>query len=62
MTQYYAAARDQQGRIRLLLVTVGRDCGLRQEWTGIVYRTNRAAAADLTRRNREIAARATAQA
>lgn len=54
--QYYAAAINPQGKIGQLLVTremagPGQCLSKRQEWTGVTYRTQREAMADLARLN-----------
>lgn len=53
---YYAVARRPDGRIGQLLVTrvvsaPGVAVEKRQEWTGVIYQTQREAKADLTRLN-----------
>jgi len=55
---YFAAALDPSGRIGQLLVTrvvddLGNLVSKRQDWTGVVYRTQREMVADLTERNCE---------
>ena len=44
---YYAKARNADGAIAQLLVTKGPGRPTRQRWTGKVYRSDRAADADL---------------
>jgi hypothetical protein len=53
---YYAAALNPAGKIAQLLVTremaaPGVCLAKKQEWTGVVYKTQREAMADLTRLN-----------
>lgn len=48
---FYGAAKNAQGKIEQLLVTVVPGQKSSQEWTGRIYRTQREAGADLERLN-----------
>jgi hypothetical protein len=48
---YYAVARNADGKIGQLLVTRANGRQVSQEWTGVVYRSNSEAFADLRRLN-----------
>lgn len=48
---YYAFARNPKGQVAQLLVTRAPGQRMSQQWTGVVYRTEREALADMARLN-----------
>lgn len=48
---YYAFALNERGEIGQLVVVRKNGKQMRQDWTGVIYETERAAMADLARLN-----------